>query len=305
MKVTLIVPVLNEEGSIPQLIKSISEQTLKPSEVIFVDGGSKDKTVDTIRFEGKKLSYINLKVLIKEGNRSAARNKAINSSINSIIACTDAGCILDKNWLKNITKPFINKKVDVVAGYYRGKCKTVFQKCLTPYALVMPDKVDADKFLPATRSMALRKKVWEVLGGFPEEFSNNEDYVFSNKLKDKFEIYFAKNAIVEWIPRKNAKEAFNMFFRFALGDAQSKIFRPKVFLIFLRYLIGLVLLLSALNGNKNSAIILLIFVVFYISWSVEKNYKYVNDFRALYILPELQFLSDIAVMSGTLFGLFV
>lgn len=43
---TLIVPALNEEGPIVRLLESIASQTLLPSEVLLVDGGSTDRTVD-------------------------------------------------------------------------------------------------------------------------------------------------------------------------------------------------------------------------------------------------------------------
>ena len=42
---TLIVPTLNEEGPIVRLLESVASQTLLPSEVLIVDGGSSDKTV--------------------------------------------------------------------------------------------------------------------------------------------------------------------------------------------------------------------------------------------------------------------
>ena len=77
--------------------------------------------------------------------------------------------------------------------------------------------------------MAIRKRVWEEAGRFPEEFSLNEDYVFTKTLKrmgKKFQ--FAKGAIVYWKPRENFKKAFLMFYYFAKGDAEARLFRPKV-----------------------------------------------------------------------------
>ena len=50
---------------------------------------------------------------------------------NSIIAMTDAGCVARKNWLKNITDPFNNKEVDVVAGFYNMTGKSALQKART------------------------------------------------------------------------------------------------------------------------------------------------------------------------------
>lgn len=289
------------------LLGSLFSQSKFPDEIIVVDGGSTDNTVSEIssfKFPASN-SKTKIKLIFKKGNRSVGRNEAIKNASSEIIVCSDAGCILDKNWVKNIIKPFDNPKIDVVAGYYKGKAKTIFEKCLIPYVLVMPDKVNGDNFLPATRSMAFKKSIWKKLGGFPEEFSNNEDYVFAKRLQNiNARIAFEKNAIVIWIPRTNLRAAFIMFYRFAKGDAESRIFRPKVFLIFLRYIVGISILFLFLILKSNLIIntLCLIFSA-YILWSIIKNYKYVRDVRAVFYLPLIQITSDVAVLMGTIMGI--
>lgn len=306
-KVTLITTVFNEEQSIGAFIDSIFSQTLVPDEIIIVDGGSSDKTL--VRVKEKMSLYKNqldIKVLIKKGNRSVGRNEAINRSKNEIIAISDAGCILDKKWVQEITNPFKNKKVDVVAGYYKGLASNIFQKCLIPYVLTMDDKINEREFLPATRSTAFRKSVWKKIGGFDETLTHNEDYAFAKKLKkNNAKIVFEKNAIVNWATRKNLKEASIMFFRFAYGDAESGIIRDKVLLIFARYLFYLYLL-SLFVLMKSPLLLFLIFLlpILYVLWSINKNYRYVNDHKAFYHLPLLQITSDITILNGTIIGIF-
>lgn len=232
------------------------------------------------------------------------RNEGIRQATGEIIAVSDAGCILDKDWVKNILEPFSDSKIGVVAGYYGAKTDSIFQKCLVPYVLIMPDKINPKNFLPATRSMAFKKSIWEKIGGFPEEFSYNEDYVFAKRLKKiGAKIVFAKNAIVYWLPRKNLKEAFLMFHRFARGDAEARIFRPKVIFLFLRYLAGLVLLFSFFIFKSPLILNTLYLLLFlYFSWAVVKNYRYVRRWPAIFILPLLQLISDLAVLGGTTVG---
>lgn len=303
MKVSFIATVYNEESTIKALLQSLSIQSKIPDEVIIVDGGSTDLTVAKIRSFGKLKTK--LKITIKKGNRAVGRNEAIKNANNEIIVCSDAGCILGKNWVRNIIEPFIDSKVEVVAGYYSGRPNSVFEKCLIPYVLVMPDKVDENNFLPASRSMAFKKSIWEKVGKFPEEFSNNEDYVFGLRLKKiNANIAFEKRAIVYWLPRSNMKDAFVMFYRFAKGDSESRIFRPKVILIFLRYIIFFVLLSLFFFLKLNLILNVLYLILFlYILWSIIKNYKYVNDFRAILVLPLMQIISDKAVILGTISGL--
>jgi len=305
MKTTIVTTVLNEEKTIDAFLDSVAAQKMKPDEVIVVDGGSVDWTVDKLQRRGVK--DINLKVIIEPGaNRSQGRNAGVRKATGDIIAITDAGCILDKDWLAQITKPFVDPKVEVVAGYYRGLAKTVFEKCVIPYVLVMPNEVNPNNFYPASRSMAIRKDTFWRVGGFDERFSENEDFVFANKLaKNQIKSYFVKEAIVNWIPRSNLKSFWTMIYRFAKGDAKAGLRKFKVATIFLRYLIFVILIFFYkyhrfynLNG------ILIVFLPFlYFVWAIWKNYRYVNDLKAFFWLPVLQVTADLAVMAGTITGL--
>lgn len=310
MKVTFITTVLNEEQNIILLLNSILSQKKRPDEVIIVDGGSWDNTVKLIKRWISDIRSIEfrrkIKLIVKKGNRSVGRNEAIERARFEIIVSSDSGCILDKNWLRNIVKPLKTEKVDVVAGFYKGRAISVFEKSLIPYVLVMPDRVKVDKFLPSSRSMAFRKDAWRRVGGFPVQFSNNEDFVFANKLKKEgLRIAFKKNALVYYLPRKNIVAAFIMFFKFAVGDSESGIFRPKVGLIFVRYIITLWLLIYAFYFKLPFILEVIFYILLlYILWSVLKNYRYVKNGKAFFFLPLIQFASDVAVIFGTIFGFF-
>lgn len=318
MKISFITTLYNEEKTISSFITSIFGQTKLPDEIVIVDGGSKDETVTKINdlrckhrdFKG------NFVILEKKGNRSIGRNEAIRKATGDIIVCSDAGNILDEDWVKNITKPFVishssslasdsRRGIEVVAGYYQGMAKTVFQKCLIPSVLVMPDKIDPSNFLPATRSVAFTKKIWEKVGGFDEKLSHNEDYAFAKQLQKKgATIVFQKDALVYWQPRTTFRQAFTMFFRFAYGDAEANIFRPKVAFLFVRYAVGIFLFILAIMIKSVVVFIsLLILFLLYLGWAIAKNYSYVRMWQAFYLLPAIQLTADWAVLEGTISGL--
>lgn len=49
MKISVVVPVRDEENSIRELLESLLAQTRPPDEIVVTDGGSKDRTRDIIR----------------------------------------------------------------------------------------------------------------------------------------------------------------------------------------------------------------------------------------------------------------
>ena len=303
MKVTLITTVLNEEKTIASFLTSIKNQNQKPDEVVIVDGGSSDNTLSII--SNFKLPF-KIKILEKKGNRSVGRNFAIKNSTHEIIAVTDAGCILDKNWLKEIVKPFKeSRSIDVVSGFYNPVFKNIFEKGLSTYTCVMEDKIDKNNFLPSSRSVALKKSVFLKVGGYPEYLNTCEDLLFDQKLKKigaKFE--FNKNALVYWPQRKNILQAAKQFFSYAYGDGRALYFRKTASLLLVRYLIGLIVLFSAIYFKSNVLWILLLFALFfYLLWSIWKNYKYVRSWKAFFFSPLLQLISDVAVISGVICGL--
>lgn len=301
MKISFITTVFNEEKTIQDFLNSTVQQTTKPDEIIIVDAGSTDKTKEIIK---KFKTTIPLRLFIKHGNRSVGRNYAISKASGDIIAVSDAGCILHKEWLKQLTLPFKQKGVSVVSGFYEPITKTIFQKALAAYTSVMPDKVNPNNFLPSSRSVAFLKEAWEHVGGYPEDLDTCEDLVFDKKLqKAGFHFVFQKNAIVYWPQRTTLFGAIKQFFSYARGDGKAHYFRKQTPLLFVRYIIGISLFRLGFLFHKPQLFTLCyVLLAFYILWAIWKNYGYVKQVQAYFWLPILQLSSDIAVLGGTTIG---
>lgn len=305
LKVSVVITILNEQATIGKLLTGLEKQTYQPDQIVIVDGGSSDKTLQLIKsFKRKKTIFgEKIKILTKKGNRSVGRNFGIAQADNDWVAITDAGCIPHDDWLEKMVDVLKKQEVDkkiVVAGYYDSLPQTAFERAVVPYVLVVPDRVNPKTFLPATRSIMFHKFVWRKVGRFDEQLNDNEDYALARRLQNytqgtnpTMKIVFAKQAKVSWIPRKNLRQFMYMIFRFARGDAFAGVWRPKVGLIFLRYGLGM---LFCLIWWQVVAIAFLLYLI----WSVKKNYKYVKS--GWYWLPVLQITSDLAVMAGSCVG---
>ncbi len=299
--VSICITILNEEKTIKALLTALAKQTISPQEIIVADGGSSDNTVLEVRRMASQLQ-LPLQLFVAKGNRSVGRNAAIGKSKSGLIAITDAGCIPHHNWLEELLKAHATSRAEVIAGYYDAVAANCFEEAMIPFVLVMPDKVNPKSFLPATRSMLLTKKIWHQVGGFDERFSDNEDYAFAKKIAAVTSISFVKAAKVTWIPRQNIQQFYTMLFRFARGDIQAGLLRPKVIFLFVRYLaaIGLLCWLSWNNELFAAFAFTAGGLFLYAIWSIVKNMRYTP--RGWFWLPVLQFTADVAVIFGSIAG---
>lgn len=197
----MIVPVLNEEDSIEGLIEALNRQTRLPDEIVIGDGGSTDRTRALLN---RLLpSTPGLRVVDGPGGISANRNAAIRASTYEIIACTDAGCAPDPNWLADLVAPF-DEGADWVAGFYRPAGKTMASTAAGAVMMTTEAEVDLDNFLPGGSSQAFRKRAWERVGGFPEGSGVGEDTLFGEQLRSLgYRPVFVPSAQVAWEPPPN------------------------------------------------------------------------------------------------------
>ncbi len=277
-RVSVICTVKNEEENIKSFLDSLINQSRIPDEIVIVDGGSTDRTIELLNVEVDKHNMIKLFVEEK-ANIAKGRNIAINIAKHEIIAVTDAGCILDRNWLRNIILPLENdNSIDIVSGWYEKAPGTKFQQLVASLTYYSLDKIlkDPDKFLPSSRSIAFRKNAWAEVRGYPEHLKTAEDTLFDINLKKLGKnFYFAPNAIVYWIPSTNLKNLFTKHYNYSLGDGTAGLFPFAYFLsIHLPFFIILVLSIIGFFDNNFREILFLFLIAYLIS------YLYIHNFKA-------------------------
>lgn len=85
-KISVVIPVKNEEAKIMRCLEAVFSQSLKPHDVILVDGHSTDRTVERAREFPVRVVYADY------GTVGGARQVGVLSAESEIVAFTDADC---------------------------------------------------------------------------------------------------------------------------------------------------------------------------------------------------------------------
>ena len=242
---SLIFTVLNEEITIAEFLQSIHALSEKPQEIVIVDGGSTDATVEIIR-NWTPPEGVRVQVVVTPGaNISAGRNQAIALASSPIIAVSDAGATLDNRWLERIVRP-LGGNADVASGFFISSGLTFWERAIGAVITPSLSEVDGESFLPSSRSIAFRKSAWSAAGGYPEWLDYCEDLVFDLQLKEAGAIFvFVPDAIASWNARPSLKAFAKQYYRYARGDGKSGLWLRRHVARYAAYSLGLALVAAA------------------------------------------------------------
>lgn len=213
-KVSLISTVKDAGPYISEFLASIEAQTRPPDQVVIVDGGSTDGTLQTLR----ATSWITL--LEEPGaNIARGRNLAIAKASHDTIAVSDADCVLAPDWLERIVKP-LESGADVSMGLYRPLASSFFEVCAAAISIKEPHEIQPQTYMPSSRSVAFLREVFDAAGGYPEWLQIGEDmYLNQRWRKQGVRMKLADGAIVYRRPRPGPREYWRQFVAYAEGDA--------------------------------------------------------------------------------------
>lgn len=115
-KVSLIIPVYNSEKYIEKCLDSVLSQTYKNIEILVINDGSKDNSIDIIKKYAKKDKRI---VVIDKENEgvSKTRNLGITKASGEYIMFIDNDDFIDKDYVESYIKEADN--YDIIVGSYK------------------------------------------------------------------------------------------------------------------------------------------------------------------------------------------
>ncbi|MDQ6887484.1 MAG: glycosyltransferase [Gemmatimonadota bacterium] len=111
---SIVVPVYNGAATVGECVASLLAMRLDRArfEIVVVDNGSTDATLDMLRGFGDQLRVLG------EPTRgaAAARNRGIREALGRVVAFTDADCVVDEEWLGALLESLADPTIGVVGG---------------------------------------------------------------------------------------------------------------------------------------------------------------------------------------------
>lgn len=218
-KVSLYVPCYNAEKHVGRCLDSILKQTYPVDEILIIDDGSTDDTVEIAK------NYP-VKILSHRTNRGlgAARNTAVKKAKNEFVAAIDSDITLSPTWLEKLMRHFNDKEVagaggkliekftESLADRYRATymthCSHYTEKTVNPYyALVGSNCV-------------YRKKVIEEVGYYNEKFRTSfEDVDMYHRVRAKgYKLVYDPEAVAFHWCRDSVSSLLNRAWRYGFAD---------------------------------------------------------------------------------------
>lgn len=180
-KVSVIVPVFNQEKYIARCIRSLQNQNLNASEfdIIVIDDGSTDQTGLILRtFENPESK--NLKIIYNEENYGLPKslNIGIKASKSEFIVRVDSDDYVNKNFL-NFLKTYIfhNDSIGALSSDY----------LLVDENENILERVNCDE-RPIGCGIIFRKSLLEEIGLYDEKFLCNEEIDLMFRFKKNYKI---------------------------------------------------------------------------------------------------------------------
>lgn len=198
LKISIVVPTLNSEKTISKCMDSILSSSYRDYEVIIVDGGSSDKTLELL--EGYEAKLIEL----KGAGAAKARNFGAKSADGNILLFLDSDVLIGRKGLEKVRDDFLNNpEVSAVIGIYdlqpaNGGFFPTFDVLRKHYEWASPDIKYVNSFV--TSNGAVKKDVFFDIGGFNESLPGvvaNEDIEFGRRLSEKNKILLDKEFAVK------------------------------------------------------------------------------------------------------------
>ncbi len=208
-KVSVIIPTYNEENTIAECLESLSQQTYKDTEIIVVDDGSTDNTLNVVETVHCSLFTVHL-LRQKHKGPGEARNLGAKNAKGEILVFVDADMTFERDFIEKLVAPIIRGKASGTWSReeYVLNWDNVWARCWNINEGWEERKRHPKNYPPTQKVFrALLKSEFDNVGGFERGGYYTDDWSLSEKLG--YEAVAAPGAKFYHANPSNLSEVFN------------------------------------------------------------------------------------------------
>lgn len=199
MKISVIIPTLNEEACIEDVLRSVRAQDYDGEiEIIVADGNSTDRTVEIARRYADRV--------VSETTRTiaAGRQAGCNVANGEYFLFIDADCIADSQWAGNIVRAFKKHGACGAYGLIIPNQGSSIERALLKFGALFASTISNLMGMDylAGSNMAVRRREFEKAGGFNIYLTTGEDTDLMKRMRKEGKVVFVPDAVVGYALRR-------------------------------------------------------------------------------------------------------
>lgn len=249
--VSVIIPTKNEEDYISKCIESLesSDYPNEKLELMIVDGGSTDKTIEMI--ENLQRKHHNIRLIRNNGaNTSVGRNIGVKNSAGDIVFNFSSHALVEKETIRVLATKLCNSPNEVVGVGCKDKIpmdqssniaigidsitSTVLGGTLMHQQVILKE----ERYSDSISFTVYRKKIFEEIGFFNPAFPAGDDAEFNLRIRRAgYKLLFTPVTCVYRYRRERLKKFFWQMFHY--GKTRMQINKTYNYSVRLAYVIPL------------------------------------------------------------------
>lgn len=214
-KCSVVIRAYNEAQHLPRLLEGIAHQTIQDVEVILVDSGSTDATVQVAERYGVKVVHIPS----SEFTFGRSLNFGIQAASHEFITIASAHVYpVYPDWLESLLRPFEDKQIALTYGKQRGPVSAKFSEQQI-FHQWFPDasKPNQETAFCNNANAAIRKSLWEK-NHYDETLTGLEDLAWAKWAKEQgYGISYVAEAEIIHIHKETPHGVYNRYRREAMA----------------------------------------------------------------------------------------
>jgi glycosyltransferase involved in cell wall biosynthesis len=175
--ISIVMPLLNQERFLPDALKSVLEQSYKNLELLVVDGGSTDGSLDILKDYSNRDSRLKW-ITGKDSGPAQAVNRAVLESTGEIIGWLNADDLLSQDSIAETIKIF-KENSEYCMVYGHAENIDPHGVCLGRYPTLLPSTTIQkfqDSCFICQPTVCFKRSAFDTLGGLDESLKTAFDF---------------------------------------------------------------------------------------------------------------------------------